>query len=700
MRLPLRVGLLLAASAGALSAQSVRGAVVDAGGVPVSGVVVQLLTATDSIVSRALSNQAGEFFIATTAAGTYRVRTLRIGYRPTTSEPVTLRAGEELSRRFEISGVAVTLANVRIEGESGCRRSASDSTSVAFAAWEQLRTALSATQITALSRGMTVTTIEYVRALDPLGRKVLSDEAAVRTELVRQPWQEQRADQLRAKGYITDDIAGNVVYHVPGLETLSSSAFLEDHCLRLARESTDERLGISFEPTTTRRDFAEIRGVAWLDRKTSELREVTFGYSGIAEERIATAGGKIEFTRIEDGTWVISRWHVRMPILELVSKDNSRGGSENKLSEIRETGAQLTVARRGTDTLWIRDPLPLSGQVTDSLTKRPVPFAVASLVGTSFRDTADANGRFTIQAVPGEYTLEIRTPSLDSVKAVHQSRVAFIDTAATFDVKVPNAEFIQRVMFGRNRAILTGFVVVDSTDAPIRDVEISLPGLSKTVKTDEKGAFRIVDVPEGVHRVLARRIGYGLYDAPTYFMAGHVVQRKIVLPRVSELKAVEVTAERGTAGLPESFAENVRLGIGHFTTREDLEKMGNRQLGNIVGESPGMKVVPGRGGQAWILSKRAPVSLSVTQGNRPSNIYYPSPGERSRGMVAACYARVYLDGSLINPSTPAEPFDLNTLPLQSIEAIEIFSGPAQVPAKYARLDTSCGVVVIHSRRAN
>jgi hypothetical protein len=692
--------LVLATTAGALSAQSVRGAVVDAGGIPVAGVVVQLLTATDSVVSRALSNQAGEFFIATTTAGTYRVRTLRIGYRPVTSDPLTLRAGEELSRRFEIAGVAVTLGNVRIEGESGCRRSASDSTSVAFTAWDQLRTALSATQITAISRGMTVTTIEYVRALDPLGRKVLSDEASVRTELVRQPWAEQRADQLRAKGYITDDIAGNVVYHVPGLDVLSSSGFLEDHCLRLARESNEERLGISFEPTTTRRDFAEVKGVAWLDRKTSELREVVFGYSGIVAERIDAAGGRIEFTRMDDGTWVISRWHVRMPILELVSKENARGGSENKIGEIRETGAQLTVARRGTDTLWVRDALPMSGSVTDSLTRKPVAGAIAKLVGTSFVDTTDARGQFSIMAVPGEYTLEVRTPSLDSVKAVHQSRVAFIDTAATFDIKVPNAEYISRVMLSRNRAMLTGTVLLDSTDAPIRDVEISLPGLSKTVKTDAAGNFRISDVPEGVHRVVARRIGYGLFDAPVYFMAGHVVQRKIILPRVSELKAVEINAEKGVAGLPETFADNVKLGMGHFTTREELEKMGNRRLGDIVSESPGMKTVNGRGGQGWILSKRAPVSLSITQGVRAPNIYYPSPGERSRGMVAACYARVYLDDLLINPGTPAEPFDLNTLPSNSVEAIEVYAGPSQTPAKYARLDASCGVVVIHSRRHN
>src|SRR5262245_21322377 len=131
------VPLLLGATS--LGAQSVRGTVTDAGGIRVPGVVIQLITPTDSVVSRALSDANGAFFVATPRAGEYRVRTLRIGYKAVTSEPITLAIGQEVQREFQLAGVAVTLSDVRIESESGCRRSSGDSTSVAFAAWEQLR---------------------------------------------------------------------------------------------------------------------------------------------------------------------------------------------------------------------------------------------------------------------------------------------------------------------------------------------------------------------------------------------------------------------------------------------------------------------------------------------------------------------------------------------------------------------------------
>lgn len=67
-------------------------------------------------------------------------------------------------------------------------------------------------------------------------------------------------------------------------------------------------------------------------------------------------------------------------------------------------------------------------------------------------------------------------------------------------------------------------------------------------------------------------------------------------------------------------------------------------------------------------------------------------------MVCACYAQVYLDSQLMNPGQPTEPFDVNTLSADQLEAIEWYPGPASTPAKYAKVSSSCGVYVMHSRR--
>jgi hypothetical protein len=42
--------------------------------------------------------------------------------------------------------------------------------------------------------------------------------------------------------------------------------------------------------------------------------------------------------------------------------------------------------------------------------------------------------------------------------------------------------------------------------------------------------------------------------------------------------------------------------------------------------------------------------------------------------------------------------DINSFSPAEIEAIEFYTGPAQTPVKYSRLDSHCGVLVIHTRR--
>src|SRR3954464_12859617 len=135
MKLVTAVSLLplLAARAGS---QTIRGVVVDRGNVPVPGVVVQLLDSASSIATRALSNDRGEFVVTTSRAGTYRLRTLRIGYRPTTSDALVLRSGEAATQRVTLSNILIALDTVRVNDRSACR-AFTDSGAATFAVWEQ-----------------------------------------------------------------------------------------------------------------------------------------------------------------------------------------------------------------------------------------------------------------------------------------------------------------------------------------------------------------------------------------------------------------------------------------------------------------------------------------------------------------------------------------------------------------------------------
>src|SRR3954468_14636456 len=75
--------LVLGAAPAALVAQTVRGTIVTRGdSAVVSGAIVLLTNGADSVVGRALSNERGEYRLTAPVPGAYRLRTLRIGYRP------------------------------------------------------------------------------------------------------------------------------------------------------------------------------------------------------------------------------------------------------------------------------------------------------------------------------------------------------------------------------------------------------------------------------------------------------------------------------------------------------------------------------------------------------------------------------------------------------------------------------------------
>lgn len=438
----------------AVRAQTVRGVVLDAGERPIPGVVVLLLDSTSSVTARALSDQRGEFRLAAPRAGTYRVRTLRIGFRPVVSPPMTLAAGAEVARRLVLTGLPISLDTIRVVDRNVCR-AFTDSGAATYAVWEQIRTALTAAQLTAAARTIFATTIardQTVGARPGVNEgKVLDQSAVVQTGYVTQPWRAVGADTLRRLGYMYTERNASIVYYAPDLDVLLSSIFVEDHCFKLVYERRrGDRIGIAFEPSPDRRNIAEIRGTIWVDRASSELRRLEFRYTHVAPEQEQLAGGDIDFARMRDGTWAISSWNIRMPLLEQVL--NPSRAPEIRPGGIKTTGGSLILARRGADTLWMAQPLVLSGRVVDSASGDGIAGARVQLAGTSLAESTDARGRFSIRGVlPGQYDVEIRTASLDSMATSHRTPLSFADAENRLELRVPNASQLAAAICGATR---------------------------------------------------------------------------------------------------------------------------------------------------------------------------------------------------------------------------------------------------------
>ena len=441
---------LVLATAGVVDAQSVHGVVVDANARPVPGVVVLLLDSASQIAARALTDARGLYRLTAPRPASYRLRTLRIGYRPVVSSPFALELAVDVTRRLELPDLPIALDTIRVVERSVCR-AFSDSGAATYAVWEQIRTALTAAQLTAASRALAVTTVAFERTAAPRpGADVPPPRhsASVLTGYVTQPWRAVGSDTLQRLGYLVVDRDNSLVYFAPDLDVLLSSMFVEDHCFRITRDRHHGgQLGIAFEPVPDRHRLPEIRGTLWLDAASSELRSLEFRYVNVAPEQQDYAGGDVDFVRLRDGSWTISRWGIHMPILQQVALPGRP--PEIRVGAIQTTGGELALARRDNDTLWTGRRFALAGDVLDSLTGDPVAGARVRLLETMTEVVTDSRGRFSIPDVlPGRYQLQIHTAWLDSLNTSRRVPLSFADGDDRVEVRVPSARQVVAAVCG------------------------------------------------------------------------------------------------------------------------------------------------------------------------------------------------------------------------------------------------------------
>jgi len=210
--------------------------------------------------------------------------------------------------------------------------------------------------------------------------------------------------------------------------------------------------------------------------------------------------------------------------------------------------------------------------------------------------------------------------------------------------------------------------VHDSSGVGIADAQVTVAGTALQGETDEGGTARLANVPAGVARIDVRRLGFRPAAIRMTVAAGASVTTKITLIRaVPQLSTILV---RGSAHAYPArlagFYHRRQVGIGHFYTREEIEKQHLYKLTDLFRRIPGMQLV-----QTDVIQNAV----------------------RMRG--ESCAPLVIMDG---NPLAAAE-FDLDAVDPQSIDAMEVYSGLAEVPPGMMGPNGlgSCGVIAIWSR---
>jgi hypothetical protein len=484
---------------------------------------------------------------------------MRIGYRSEVSDPHVLTVGAAVATRLVLSSLGLSLDTVHVRSQSACHLLA-ESGATTFAVWEQARTALLATQLTGAARNISATTIAWDRRLD-LANRVREQSASLLTAFVAEPFVALSPDSLHRFGYaLKQPDNRSMNYYVPGIDMLLASVFVDDHCFHLT--SDQNRVGIVFEPNAERKDVTEIRGTMWLDRASSELRSMEFRYVLLTSDLAADAGGEVQFTRMKNGSWAVSRWNVRMPVFELRLIRSSMVG-EVHLAAIQSAGGELVLARQDRDTIWSQAPLPVDAaavvewrvpsgdQMVSMLCGSLVRASSGIVIGTiTVRDDegmpADTRVVVDWNAPPLHERLETRPDARGAFRLcgvpVNAALVleATSDSAATelVDVRIPaNGRFARADLLldrsERRGATVRGTVFADMSNVPISGVEVSMPDLSKIVLTDARGGFQIGGIPPGTHRLLVNVAGYAPLDMQMELSPLQRVQHQIRLHRVS-----------------------------------------------------------------------------------------------------------------------------------------------------------------------
>lgn len=504
---------LLLLGPGCLLAQTVTiRAVEDSTRRPLPGVVVRLHQGS-RILHTGLTRENGTVTLRAPAPGRYEITAARIGHEGFGPAAIDIAAGSQ-SQVIVMPRDVRTLPPIVVTSASRC--AGGPGSAAAAALWEEVRTALTANALTASEGRVTLDVVRFERDLTP--DKVWLRERVIRRHLTTgQPFVAEHPDSLLRRGFVYK-VADSLHYAAPDAALLLTDAFLEGHCFSARNDGPPgARLGLAFAPVPGR-GLPDVEGVLRIDEATRELRYLEFTFTRLGrEEGLGGPGGRVEFQRLEDGSWIVKDWALSMPVVGRVRPVGQPDGPIERLRLLGwlEAGGRAAVRRAAEPSaLASRTTSSVTGTVYDSLLDAPLVGAVVSIDGESdsLNVSTDATGRFVI-VVPGAGPRLLRvTHEKLGVVADSSTREIVLTPGAPVDVTVsvpPIGRFARTLCGGElGNPGQTGIIgiVRDATGQPREGVRVraswfTAPGRNQYGRRDldtrsvSRGLFTLCGLP-------------------------------------------------------------------------------------------------------------------------------------------------------------------------------------------------------------
>ncbi len=233
----------------------------------------------------------------------------------------------------------------------------------------------------------------------------------------------------------------------------------------------------------------------------------------------------------------------------------------------------------------------------------------------------------------------------------------------------------------RGSGRLVGLIVDTHTGTGVPQAVIVQLGDNRVATADSTGLFKFDSLPAGIVRFMVRAPGFPSARLVVALTVGEYMERRVDLDSTAAtaalLKAAAPTRGAGGQPLPlvsveakaslgprfANFERRRATGAGHYITRDEIEKGQFSSLQDIARIVRGVNVECGGGAGCAIRMARAPMR---------------------------CSPEYVVDDNVDNIFGP-------TVPVRDIEALEFYTGPADVPGEYAGRNAGCGVIVIWTR---
>lgn len=425
------------------------------------------------------------------------------------------------------------------------------------------------------------------------------------------------------------------------------------------------------------RDEAAVAGVVWdsLQVPRRPLEGAVVRLEGTERTATTGSGGRFRMSLPLEGRYRLSFHHPAVDTLEVVPAALEVTLRPGLVEEVELATPSLPTLLAGPCLDRAREEGTgiLVGRVRDRFSDVPVPGAGIRIApaeagaGPALTAAADVTGTFRFCEVPAgpEYrmTAEAFGKAGDPRRLVlaEPGRILALDAPVDLGIR---ASVRGRVREGERGPLVSGAEVL--LDGPER----------RRVISDGGGRFQVEELPPGSYRVRVEHLAYRAVDARIEVPSdGSTVTAELrVLPDAIPLAPIHVEVERRSPRLDQvGFYDRMRSGFGSFIDREQIERRHFVRTSQILRTLPRVRTVTTEGAGEIVVFRGSETYQALL-----------TPG-------GTCPAVVYVDG-VRQPDAV-----IDHVPPDEIEALEVYAGPAQIPAQYATADNACGVILVWLR---